>query len=363
MPTLRSNVGPLIDRAIDSITLSIELFNRPSEIGRAHAVLILLHHAFEMLLKATVLQRTGAIHASGEKFTYGFDKCLTLCNDSLKVIDTDERATLSILDALRDQSTHYYCDVSEDILYINAQAGVTLFSKLLRTSFGISLLKRIPGRVLPISTHPPRDLALLFDSELAEIDRLLGQGKRQGARAAAKLRTVLAFVTGAREDTHRVSEQELSTAVAKRRRGKEWTVIFPEVAQLKLSTEGSGIPITMRITKDAPLAVRVAKPGDEVMGTLIKQEVNLWDTFNLSRDDLAAKLGLTAPRTHALIFELGIQTDPACYRELRKKSVLFKGYSKKALEKLRDAKELVDLDQVWKKHRHKLGAVRKQADG
>lgn len=72
----KKNVAPLLERATDSLTLSIELFNWPAETGRSHGVLILLQHSFEMLLKAMILQSTGSIHAKGEKYTYGFDKCL-----------------------------------------------------------------------------------------------------------------------------------------------------------------------------------------------------------------------------------------------------------------------------------------------
>jgi hypothetical protein len=253
-----------------------------------------------------------------------------------------------------------YTEISEDVLYVHAQSGVTLFSSLLKKSFHETLASRMPNRVLPISTTPPRDLELLLDAELAAVDRLLETGKRQGAHAAARLRSVLAFVTGSRDAAGRVSEHELEAAIVKRRRGKPWSGILPEVAQLRLSTDGSGVPISMRITKDAPIAVRVARPGEEIVGTLLKQEINPWDVFTLSRDDLAGKLGLSGPRTHALIYELGIQSDPTCYRELRKKSQVFKGYSKTALDRLREAKTTLNIDDVWKRQKHRFGAQKPQ---
>ena len=356
MPRLKRDVGPLLQKAIDSLTLAVELFNRPSEVGRVHGVLILLQHSFEMLLKAVILQRTGQVHDSSQKYSYGFDRCLIIATEELKVLTKDERATLSILDAQRDQAAHYYSEVSEDLLYVHTQSAVTLFDHLLQTAFNQSLAQRIPSRILPVSSRPPTDMMLLFDSELSQVDSLLTHGKRQGARAIAKLRSILAVVTGSRETEERVSERELLSAVSKRRKGLDWEVIFPEVAQLKLTTEGSGIPIPMKITKDGPIAVRVAKPGEEVVGTLVKQEVNLWDVFTLSRDDLAEKLGLSGPRTHALIYELELQKDQNCYREIKKKSLTFKGYSKKALDSLREAKESVNMDEVWQRHKHKFGA-------
>lgn len=355
MPRLKKNVAPLLDRAIDSLTLSIELFNRPAEIGRHHSVLILMQHAFEMLLKATILQHTGSIHAKGEKYTYGFDKCLSVISQELKILKEDERATLSILDAQRDQAAHYYIEISEDVLYVHAQSGVTLFDELLKRTFSKSLSDHLPSRVLPVSTRPPRDLALLLNSELAEVDRLLAAGKRQGAHAAAKLRTILAFTSGARQNEgERVTESQIDAVIAKRRKRQEWSVILPEIAQLTLSTDGTGIPISMRIAKDAQIAFKIARPGDTIEGTLLKQEIDPWTVFTMGRDDLANKLGISGPRTHALIYELNLQGDAECYRELRRKSQVFKGYSAKALNQLREAIKTVDIEQIWQRHRPKL---------
>ncbi|WP_298622950.1 DUF3644 domain-containing protein [uncultured Zoogloea sp.] len=363
MPKLKKNVAPLLEKGTESLTLAIELFNRPTEIGRTHGVLILMQHAFEMLLKASILQSTGSIHDREKRYTYGFDRCLTVATEQLKVITTDERATLSILDAQRDQAAHYYVEMSEDILYVHAQSGVTLFNELLKKVFGVALSDKLPSRILPISIRPPRDLVTLFANELAEVDRLLTSGKRQGAAAAARLRTILAFTVGSRDGGQRVPETEIAAAIAKRRKKNEWEVILPEVAQLRLSTDGSGIPITMRISKDAPIAVRIAKPGEEVAGTVIKQQIDPWDVYTMSRDDLASKLSLTGPRTHALIYELNLQADPECYKELRKKSQVFKGYSKKALDKLRQAKEELDIEDVWARHRTKLVPTARRRKG
>jgi len=175
------------------------------------------------------------------------------------------------------------------------------------------------------------------------------------------LRSILAFTVGAGEGSPRVSELDIDVAIAKRRKKTDWEVILPDVAQLRLSTDGGGIPITMRISKDGELAVRVAKPGEEVSGTVVKHHVDPWDVYTMSRDDLAGKLGLTGPRTHALIFELALQNDPDCYKELKRKSQVYNGYSKKALELLRVAKGELDIETIWQKHRAKLVPNTKRA--
>ncbi|MEW6546398.1 MAG: DUF3644 domain-containing protein [Bacillota bacterium] len=354
-------MAELKKRAVNSIVLGIELFNRPHDRGRAEGVLILLHHAFEMLLKAVIMDKTGTVHTKGQKYSYGFDKCLEVAHNEIQVISADERSTLSILDAYRDTSVHYYQEVSEDLLYLQAQAAVTLFDDLLYRVFKERLADSIPERVLPISTRPPKDLRLLIDSELRQVDDLLQSGRRRGVQAAARLRPILAFATAIRDDAQRVTERELRKVIKRRRRGEEWSIILPEIAQLRLDSQGEGIPIYLRIKKDADLAVRVAKEGEPVVGTVIKHEVNIWDKYNLSRDDIAQKLNLSGPRTSALILELGIQEDPECFKVLRRKATTLKGYSKAALDRLRSAINAgIDADAVWEKHKHRfVGRKRK----
>ncbi len=93
----------------------------------------------------------------------------------------------------------------------------------------------------------------------------------------------------------------------------------------------------------------------------IKQEVNIWDKYNLGRDDLAKKLGITGPKTSALILELKIQDDQDCFKVLRRKSTTFKGYSKTALDRLQSAiTDGIDVDATWKKHRNKFGAKKRK---
>lgn len=126
MPKAKRDVSELKGRAINSLVLGIELFNRPHDQGRAESVLILLHHSFEMLLKAIIKDKTGVVHEEGEKYSYRFRKCLEVAQNDLKLLSPDERATLSILDAHRDTAMHYYQEVSED-LSIPTGAGCRYF--------------------------------------------------------------------------------------------------------------------------------------------------------------------------------------------------------------------------------------------
>ncbi len=337
-------------RAINSLVLAIELFNRPHDRGRAESVLILLHHSFEMLLKSIIQEKTGTVQFKGEKYSYSFDRCLESAQNDLKILSKDERRTLSIMDAHRDTVVHYFLDISEDLLYIQAQAGVTLFDDLMRRVFGESLADSIPGRVLPVSTRPPKDLQLLLDSELSQVDELLQAGARKGVQAAARLRPILALARGGIEGIDRVSEKEIRDAVAKRKKGDDWSLIFPEIAQLRLDTAGDGIPVYLRIRKDAESAVRIGKEGEPIVGTLIKQSVDWFDKFNLNLPEIAKKLGLTIPKVRAYMFEINLWADPELYGEKQIKSQKYRRYTKKALDALREVVQRVPAEDVWERH-------------
>jgi HEPN domain-containing protein len=64
MVRLRRDTRRFKRRAINSLLLAIEMFNRPHEAGRTEAVLMLLQHAFEMCLKAAIYEKRRAISDS-----------------------------------------------------------------------------------------------------------------------------------------------------------------------------------------------------------------------------------------------------------------------------------------------------------
>ena len=355
------DVVELKNRAINSLTLGIELFNRPHNQGRAEGVLIFLHHAFEMLLKAAIKKETGSVHVKGGKFSYSFNKCLEMAQNEIKVISPDNRKFLSILDAHRDIAIHYYQDVSEDLLYTQTQAAVALFVNLLNGIFKECLGDLLPERVLPVSTRPPKDLPILIGSEFCYVDELLRSGNRKGPQAIARLRSIMHLTTVVRDKDKRITEAKLRRAVSLRQRGEEWNVIFPEIAQLELNTQGVGTPFHIRIDKSARFALRVVENGEPADGTLFKQEVDIGDKYNMGLHRLAKNLGQTPPKTGALITELKILENPECFRLLVRGPMKFKAYSKKALDLLRQAiKDGIDIKKVWEKHRPRPKVKKRQ---
>lgn len=180
----------LLDKACNSLLLSIELFNRPQDRGRVSGVLIHLDHAFEMLLKAAILSRGARIRERRAKETVGFDACVRrgLSDGKIKFLADEQALILQTINGLRDAAQHHILDISEGQLYVHIQSGVTLFRDLLKNVFVQELRDCLPNRVLPISTSPPTDLASLFDVEVNEICKLLRPGRRRRIEAEARLR-------------------------------------------------------------------------------------------------------------------------------------------------------------------------------
>ena len=85
-----------------------------------------------MLLKGILLEKTGRIRAQREKFNYGFDKCVNVCESQLLLMDKDEAVILRNLNGFRDAATHGVVDISEGLLYAHAQSAVQIFGTLLK---------------------------------------------------------------------------------------------------------------------------------------------------------------------------------------------------------------------------------------
>jgi hypothetical protein len=155
---MRRRTSLFLERAKDSLVIAVELFNRPFEVGRTEGVILLLDHAFEMLLKASVFERTGRVRSPRDKYNYGFEKCLSICQDQLQVLTADEALILRNLNGFRDAAQHDIVEMSEGLLYGHAQSAVQVFAGLLGRVFKQELADALPQRILPdLDIHSNRD--------------------------------------------------------------------------------------------------------------------------------------------------------------------------------------------------------------
>lgn len=349
---LKKEVKQLREKAINGLILSIDHFNRPWDNGRCEAVLILMDHAFEMLLKAVIRHRNGKIRKAREKKTIAFDTCVRrgLSDPKLKFLTEEQALTLQSINGLRNAAQHYLVDMSEHQLYFYAQAGVTLFRDLHDVVFNQKLVVELPERVLPISTTAPRDLTTLFDQEVEQIRSLLAPGTRRKMDAVSKARS-LAVLEGAIAGNYdQPSDRELGNVCKRISDGIPWTTVFPGVAAINISSDGEGPNISLRLTKKDGIPVTLLKEGQGFGAAVALKRVNELDFYNLGAQQLAEKVGLTGPKSRALVDFLRLRDDEEYFKVIQIGGVKHARYSSKAIKAMVEALKTTAIEDVWREH-------------
>ena len=358
---MKKEVRQLREKAVNSLVLSIDHFNRPWDRGRTEAVLILLDHSFEMLLKAAVRQKGGEIRKPGAKQTIGFNACVQkgLDNASLKFLTDEQALTLQAINGQRDSAQHYLVDMSEHLLYAHAQAGVTLFRDIHDDVFDKKLVLELPERVLPISTTAPKDLSALFDKEIEEIKGLLTPGAGQNRKrmnAVAKARSLAVLENTVNGDYEQPSDRELEKVCKRLGDGEDWSSVFPGVASINIAAEGDGPTLRLRLTKNEGIPVKLLKESEGSGAVVAVKRVNELDFYNLGANDLAKKVGLSPPKSRAVVDHLGLRDDEDCFKEFKIGKVKHALYSQEAIPKIKEALEAESIDDIWAAYRAKQKA-------
>jgi hypothetical protein len=219
---MKREAGTLLGKAIDSLILSVDHFNRPWNCGRQEAVLILLDRSFELLLKAAIIHQGGQIRQAKSKETLGFDHCVRKClsDATVRCLTEEEALTIQTMNSLRDAAQHYMLGISERLLYLYTQAGFTLFKGLLKKVFDRNLQDEFPERVLPVSTTPPTDFVTLIEAEFNDIRKLVMPGKRRRLQARAKLRALAIIEASLKGERSQPGENELGMLLQRIIQGK-----------------------------------------------------------------------------------------------------------------------------------------------
>jgi hypothetical protein len=342
----------LLEKGADSLLLGIEKFNCPFERGRVTAVLIFLDHAFEMLLKASILQRGGRIRKRGASETLGFDACVRagLSNGKIKFLSEEQALMLQVVNGLRDAAQHHLITIEEAQLYIHAQSAVTLFGDLLKAVFRRELLAYLPRRVLPISTQTPVDLSALFESETREITKLLRRRKKARVEIDARLRPLAIVEATIRGQKTQPSRNELRILENQLTKNKKWKDLFPGVSQIEISPRGSGPTISLRLTKKSGAPVVLVPEGTPGASVVAVKRVDELSFYNLGATQLAAKVGLTVNQLVAAIWFLKLNKDPDCFKEVIIGKSRFKRYSQLAIEKISEALRKTPMNEIWPKY-------------
>jgi hypothetical protein len=88
-------------------------------------------------------------------------------------------------------------------------------------------------------------------------------------------------------------------------------------------------------------------PGAAIVAVKRVEELGF---YNLGRDQLADKVGLTGPKTTAMIRFLKLKSDPESYKEITIGKSKFDRYSQKAISTIREALTQHTISEIWKTH-------------
>lgn len=340
---MRRKTRAFLNEGIDALALAIEFFNRPTERGRRSGVVMHLHHAFEMLLKAAVLEKTGRIRGRRESRNYDFRKCINVCTSQLGILDGDAHVALENIKGFRDAAEHDLIDISERMLYAHAQSALVIFGATYAAVFGRRLADELPSRVLPLSTQPPVEMIAMIQDEVDSVRLLLTPGTRRRAEAEAKL-SVFDVIEESLRRVHggdrRASTRQQLWAVAAGR----WHQAFPLMSALVGTTPGGlpvvirtdrkeGLPVIISDSSDARIAFRFAKPEDRYP----------YLTF-----ELADSLGISPNKLYGLLRMFGLKgrDDYHLMIKIGSKSQTNR-YSEKARRLLKHVIDSAGIDFLW----------------
>jgi len=352
---MKKEVKHIYNKAVDSLVLSIELFNRPNETARVHGVLIMMDHSFEMLLKASILHKGGKIKERRATQTIGFESCVrkAFSDGEIKFLTEDEVLTLQSLNGLRDAAQHYTLEISEQHLYFQAQSGLTLFRDIVKRVFDIDLKEGLPVRVLPLSTTPPTDIQAFFSNEIIEIKKLLGPTKRKNIEAVEKLRALAIMEYAVQGNDTQPSDGELKKILKTLEQGGNFGQLFPGVSTLNFTANGYGPSLDLRISRKEGVPVQVVPEGTPGAHVVALKRVNELDYYNLGRDQLAKKVGLTGPKTSAVIHHLNLKADPESFKRISVGNVHHDRYSQKAIGQIKAGIAATPMTEIWENYKNR----------
>ena len=267
--------------------------------------------------------------------------------EGVEFLTADHELQLRALNCLRDAAQHYLLDLSEQHLYIHVQAAFTLFRDVYKAVFDKELNSQLPARVLPISTTPPTDISMVFEDETEEIQRLLRPGMRQRVEARAKLRGLAIVDRAIHGEDLQPTDSELKAYGDSVAVGKEWNEVFPGVATIQFTATGTGPSLDLRISKREGIATHLVPEGTPGATVVAVHKVDALGFYNLGRDQIASHLGLTGPKTTALIWFLNMKEDEEYFRRVTIGKSSFDRYSQKTIKRLREEIKTLDINEVW----------------
>ncbi len=333
-------------KSMASLRRGLSAFNSYEEDGRTTAVLLHLQHACEMLLKAILVQKRMEVFDRKSGTSIGFSRCTNLAQSAGHITES-QSGVMRAIDSLRDAEQHWLLKLDEGLMFMHARALVTVFDEILKRVFLDALVEHLPTRVLPVSSHAPRNIEVLMDNEYTQIRELLTPGRRARDEARARIRTLLAMESHLVEDVA-VSEKDIDRVEGAIRTNADFGAVFPRLTALGTETVGEGIEVAVHFTKKLGAPIRFV-PADDVGEAAAVRQIDLRNKYHISPTDLAKKIGLSIPKAAFLRKYLKIDDDAAFRYVFEHGAAKFPYFSDGAAVKMKQATLELDIDALWKK--------------
>jgi hypothetical protein len=272
-----------------------------------------------------------------------------LSDGTIKYLSEEQALVLQTINGLRDAAQHHLLDISEGQLYVHVQSGVTLFRDLLKSVFDQELTSHLPTRVLPVSTSPPTDLATLFESEVAEIKKLLKPGRRRRLEALARLRPLAILDATIQGEKGQPSDADLQRIGKEVSQNRPWTDVFRGAAAVEIAADGTGPSLSLRLSKREGIPIQLVAEGTPGASVVAVKRVDELGFYSLGAKQLAEKVDLTMPKAVAVVDYLGLRGQTDCYKEIKIGKAVFKRYSQKAIDSIKEALKKESADEIWRK--------------
>ena len=166
----------LVDKSIDAFTFAIEIINKPTLRHRSENFVFNMCNAWELMLKSQLVKD------KGEDAIYYKKRTITLSN-CIETIFTDfhnpVKNNLTIIEKLRNKSTHFITPEYDEIYISVFQANVVYYVEHLKRYFSIDLSTKFPSNFLTIAANPKpiSDIKMLSKIDKATFNAFLKERK------------------------------------------------------------------------------------------------------------------------------------------------------------------------------------------
>jgi hypothetical protein len=125
--------------------------------------------------------------------------------------------------------------------------------------------------------------------------------------------------------------------------------VFRGAAAVEIAADGAGPGLSLRLSKKEGIPIQLVAEGTPGASVVAVKRVNELDFYSLGAKQLAEKIGLTMPKAVAVVDHLGLRDQTECYKEIKIGKAVFKRYSQKAIDAIKEALKKENADEIWRK--------------